>query len=298
VRQAETAVDQEKANLSLAQAALQNARSNMNRYDSLYTQGAVPQVESENRELEVQRQEAQVRATEQRIEGARFAVRQAKERLELARSGGRSEDVTIALAQLRELEAQIDEVQAQIAQASITAPSSGWVLTREAHLGDVTSPGTTLFEIARGGQLQLSGSVSENELGGIEPGMAATVYQGEREIQAKVARIAPQVDPTTRNAEVLIDLPPTSGLRPGMFCSARIEIGTSERLTVPLEAVLGESPEYYVYVLDERTARKRNVTVEDRKEGQAAVTGDLKVGTEVVTEGGGFLRDGDPVTRP
>ena len=298
VRQAETAVDQEKANLSLAQAALQNARSNMNRYDSLYTQGAVPQVESENRELEVQRQEAQVRATEQRIEGARFAVRQAKERLELARSGGRSEDVTIALAQLRELEAQIDEVQAQIAQASITAPSSGWVLTREAHLGDVTSPGTTLFEIARGGQLQLSGSVSENELGGIEPGMAATVYQGEREIQAKVARIAPQVDPNTRNAEVLIDLPPTSGLRPGMFCSARIEIGTSERLTVPLEAVLGESPEYYVYVLDERTARKRNVTVEDRKEGQAAVTGELKVGTEVVTEGGGFLRDGDPVTRP
>jgi HlyD family secretion protein len=298
LRQAEANISQEKANLSLAQAALNNAQANMTRYQSLYSEGAVPEVDSENRELEVQRQQAQVRASEQRIEGARFAAKQARERLELARSGGRSEDVTIAQAQLRELQAQIDEVQAQITQAQITSPSSGWILTREAHLGDVTSPGAVLFEIARGGKLQLSGLVSEKELSGIEPGMPATVFQGEREIEATVARIAPLVDPSTRNAEVLLNLPDNSGLRPGMFCSARIELGSSEKITLPLEAVLGESPEYYVYVLDDKKALRVPVAVEDRQGGRAAVQGDLKVGTEVITEGGGFLRDGDPVARP
>jgi HlyD family secretion protein len=297
LRQAEATVDQEKANLSLARAALNNAQSNMGRYQNLYTQGAVAEVESETRELEVQRQQAQVRASEQRIQAASFAARQARERLQLARSGGRSEDITIARAQLRELQAQIDEVQAQIAQAQITAPSNGWILTRQAHLGDIASPGAVLFEIARDGELQLSGAVSETELTGIEPGMAATVFQGERKIEARVARISPQVDLQTRNAEVLLSLPNATGLKPGMFCSARIDLGSSEKITVPLEAVLGESPEYYVYVLKGQLAEQVPVVLEGRREGQAAISSGLTVGAEVITQGGGFLRDGDTVSR-
>ena len=297
LRQAEATIDQEKANLALSQAALDNAQSNQSRYENLYTEGAVAEVESENRELEVQRQQAQVRASQQRIEAARFAARQAEERLRLARSGGRAEDITIAQAQLRELEAQKDEVQAQIAQAQITAPSSGWVLSRQAHLGDVASPGAVLFEIARDGELQLSGTVPETELDGIEPGMPATVLQGERTIEAIVARISPVVDPQTRNAEVLLQLPGDSDLRPGMFCSASIDMGSSQKVTVPLEAVLGQSPEYYVYVLKGQIAQRVPVVVEARHEGRAAVAEGLSVGAEVITEGGGFLRDGDTVTR-
>ncbi|MFA7483530.1 MAG: efflux RND transporter periplasmic adaptor subunit [Vulcanimicrobiota bacterium] len=297
VHQAQAGIDQEKANLTLSQAALRNARANLDRYSNLYSEGAVPEVESENRLLEVQRQEAQVRAAEQRIEAASFAAKQARERLQLAESGGRAEDVVIAESQLRELQAQIDEVQAQIEQAHITAPSDGWVLVREAHLGDIASPGAVLFEIARGGQLQLSATVSETALAGIEPGMDASVVYGGKNIQASVDRITPQVDPQTRNAEVILRLPLDSGLQPGMFASASIELGAREQITVPLEAVLGESPEYYVYVLDGRSAKRVGVEIGGRRDGKASVVEGLKLGTEVITEGGGFLRDGDPVAR-
>ena len=297
VRQAEANVDQEKANLSLAQAALGNAESNLNRYNTLYSEGAVAEVESENRLLEVQRQQAQVRATQQRIEAATFAARQAKERLQLAQSGGRTEDVTIAQAQLKELQAQMDEVQAQIEQAQIVAPDDGWILVRKAHLGDIASPGAVLFELARNGALQLSGSVSETALRGIEPGMEATVTHSGRQIKATVARISPQVDPQTRNAEILLKLPPDSGLQPGMFATAAIDLGTTEQITVPLEAVLGQSPEHYVYLLDGQKAKRVQVEIGGRQNGQASVVNGLNVGADVITEGGGFLRDGDPVTR-
>jgi len=297
VRQAEANIDQEKANLSLAQSALSNAESNLNRYNTLYSEGAVPEVESENRLLEVQRQQAQVRATQQRIEAAQFAARQARERLQLAQSGGRAEDITIAQAQLKELQAQMDEVQAQIEQAQIVAPADGWILIRQAHLGDIASPGAVLFEMAREGALQLSGAVPETSLRGIEPGMEATVIHSGREIKATVDRIAPQVNPETRNAEVLLKLPNESGLQPGMFATAKIALGSTEQITVPLEAVLGQSPEYYVYVLEGQQAKRVPVEVGGRQNGQASVLEGLKVGTDVITEGGGFLRDGDPVTR-
>ena len=60
---------------------------------------------------------------------------------------------------------------------------------------------------------------------------------------------------------------------------------------------MGQSPEYYVCVLEGQQAKRVPVEVGGRQDGQASVLEGLKVGTDVITEGGGFLRDGDPVTR-
>lgn len=298
LRQAESMIQQEEANARLVKSALSNAVANVNRYENLYDSGAVPATEAENRRLEADRQRAQLQGAENRIDSARFAARQARERLQLAQQGGRAEDVDIVQAQLRELKAQMDEVRVTIEQARIVAPADGRVLVREAHLGDIAGNGTVLFELAKNGELELLGKISETQVGQIEVGQPALVRHSGETIEAKVWKISPVVNEQDRNAEVRIALPSNSGLKPGMFAEATVALGDVKAITVPLEAVRGESPNYYVFTLDANVAKKQPVTVNSRQDGEASVLQGLTVGQEVVTEGGGFLRDGDTVTRP
>lgn len=298
LRQSESVIEQERSNKVLVQAALQNAQANLSRYSNLYGQGAVAQTEQENRKLEVDRQQAQLQAADDRIAAAQFASRQAQERLQLAREGGRVEDVEIVEAQIRELDAQIQETRVTIDQARVVAPTGGWVLKRSARLGDVASSGKVLFEIAKDSELELMGQVPEVRLSQVRVGQTVQVRHGERTVTGRVWKLSPLVNEQDRNAEVRIALPGNSGLRPGMFADGSIELGDSTAVGVPLEAVRGESPRYYVFLLDGSKAKRRDVKVSDRKEGQALVPEGLKVGEEVITEGGGFLRDGDTVSRP
>lgn len=298
VRQAEQLVAQEQSNAELVKVALQNAQANLARYSNLYGQGAVPQTEQENRQLEVDRQQAQLQGARQRIEAAKFAAQQARERLQLAEKGGRSEDVEIVEAQIRELDAQMEETRVLIDQATVRAPAAGWILQRQARLGDVATAGKVLFELAKNGDLELLGQVPEVRLSQVKVGQSVTVTHGDKTVQAHVWKISPLVNEENRNAEVRIALPANSGLRPGMFAQASIDIGELSSLAVPLEAVRGEEPEYYVFLLQGDKAKRQDVTIMERRQGKALVEEGLENGQEVITEGGGFLRDGDTVARP
>lgn len=298
VQQADSMVEQERSNRQLVQAALQNAEANLARYSNLYGQGAVAQTEQENRKLELDRQRAQLQQATDRIETAKFASQQARERLQLAQQGGRSEDVTIAEAQLKELDAQIQETQSLIGQGRIVAPAGGWVLKREARLGDVATNGKMLFEIAKNAELEVLGQVPEVRLAQISVGQLVTVKHGDKSVQGHVWKLSPQVNEENRNGEVRIALPKGSGLRPGMFADASIALGETSSVAVPLESVRGEEPQYYVFLLEGDKAKRQDVSVSERREGQAMIAGGLKIGQEVITEGGGFLRDGDTVARP
>lgn len=298
LRQNESVIEQERSNERLVKAALQNAEANLSRYSNLYGQGAVAQTEQENRKLEVDRQRAQLQAAHDRIEAAKFAAQQAKERLLLAQEGGRAEDISIVEAQIKELDAQIRETQVLIGQGRVVAPTDGWVLTRQARLGDVAAAGKVLFEIAKHGQLELLGQVPEVWLQQVQVGQQVTVRHAGKTVAGQVWKVSPQVNLENRNGEVRVTLPPQSGLQPGMFGEGSIELGDTNSVAVPLEAVRGEEPHYYVFLLEGSTAKRQDVTVSGRREGQAFIAGGLTVGQEVITEGGGFLRDGDAVSRP
>lgn len=297
VKQAQAVVEQEKANQRLAEASLENARLNASRYDSLYDKGAVASAESENRTLELERQQSTVQAARDRVQAAEFAVRQANERLRLAEEGGRTEDIDIARAQARELQAQIDEVNTQIAQADITAPAAGWVLTRDAHLGDIVGGATVLFEIAKFGRLELAGELAATQLSSVKIGQSVTVMHADLEVKGVISRVSPLVDPQTRNAELVVSLPRDSGLRPGMFVSATLETDSVQAATIPLEAVRGENPDFYVFVLlPGEVVKKTPIVLGERQQGKAVVKSGLSVGDKVITKGAAFLRDGDKVT--
>ena len=299
LEEALTQITVEKANLQVAQAALQDAAANLERYQALYKSGAIPKTEAESRRLEYLRQKGNVEVAEDRVTAARAGARQAEQRLQLANQGGRTEDVTIAQAQIDELQGQLEELQIQIDQATIRAPRAGLVSRKNVELGQVVTPGTVLFEMVQNGELELRATVPATDIGQIEIGQAATVTSGSLKAEGRVWKISPQVDEETRNAEVRIELPNSSGFRPGMFADARIPLEFPPAPLAPQKAIFGESPDYYVFLLQEdQTVEKASVSLGPKSEGKVAIVKGVRPGQKLVVEGGGFLRDGDKVALP
>lgn len=296
LRQAEASIDQERSTLLQAQANLQNAQTNATRYEVSLSQGFVTAQEAENRQTELQRQRALVQFAQQRVEAARFAAEQARQRLALARAGGRQEDVEIARATQAEIAAQIQQVQAQIAQTTIVAPDSGLIVKRQAHLGDIASPGKTLFTMVRQNRLELRAQVPEVDLDEVRVGQAVSLEFDTKKATGKVFQISPVVDPATRLGVIRIAVPAQSGLRPGMFVRGNISLGSREVLSVPAQAVQGDAGKYFVYTLDGNLVHRTDVEAGARTADRVEILSGLKPDEKVVVEGAGFVNDGDTVT--
>lgn len=246
-------------------------------------------------------QEAQANAAE--------AAANAKRARALRSSGALSEQqitqyltaARAAAARVSAAKATLSQQQLRLKHTQVTAPDSGIISARSATVGAVVGPGAEMFRMIRQGRLEWRAEVTAPDLGRIKPGMPAIVRAASgSEVTGKVRTVAPSVDPQTRIALVYVDLPPAlSGnapLKAGMFASGRFDLGDSEALTVPQQAIAVRDGFSYVFRLnpDSRVSQLK-VTTGRRVGEQVEVTGGLAAGTPIVVSGAGFLNDGDLV---
>lgn len=294
--QAKANVAQEQANLAHAKANLLNAEQNARRYAELQEQGAVSTQDTETRLTNLAVAKSDLQNAEQRIAAARSAAQQAASRLTMGQKGGRLEDVEIARANLAQIQADIRRIESQIAQTIIVAPDDGLIVKRDAHIGDITSAGKSLFSMVRGNRLELKAQVPDTDLSQIQPGQNVTITASGKTIQATVREISPLVDSLSRLATVRIDIPANSDLRPGMFVHGQLDLGEQMMLAVPAKAVLSRESQTFVYLLDGSHAKRQLVQIGSRTNDWIAITEGLKQGSQVIVAGAGFLKDGDVVT--
>ena len=203
--------------------------------------------------------------------------------LDTALANKRSSDANLAAAR-----AALSETQTRLAQATIRAPVSGLVISRNVTRGQIVSPGTELFRIVRDGRLELDAQVPETDLGLVRSGQSAVISSDQvGETTGTVRIVTPEVDPQTRLGVARISLAGGGGFRPGMFARARIDAGSNPSVTVPTAAG--------VYILDNQSrARFRPVTIQSRSREWTAVDG-VEAGARVIVQGAGFLGEGDRV---
>jgi membrane fusion protein YbhG len=108
------------------------------------------------------------REAEARLNSARQALR-------LMRAGYRVEDIDAARAQLAEREAALQVALRQIADAELTSPSRGVVLSRVREAGAIVAAGETVFVLSLANPVWVRSYVSEVDLGRIQPGMEVGV---------------------------------------------------------------------------------------------------------------------------
>ena len=200
-------------------------------------------------------------------------------------------------ARVQAARATLHAQQLRMQHTQVIAPDSGVISVRMATVGAVVGTGTELFRMIRQGRLEWRAEVMSEELGRIAPGAMATLTAANgRKIQGKVRMVAPTVDPQTRAALVYVDLPKDSGAKAGMFATGQFELGSSDALTVPQQAVVMRDGFTFVFGMnaDRRVAQIKVATgrrLGDRVEITSGVTPD----TVIVASGAGFLNDGDLV---
>ena len=200
-------------------------------------------------------------------------------------------------ARVQAARATLHAQQLRMQHTQVIAPDSGVISVRMATVGAVVGTGTELFRMIRQGRLEWRAEVMSEELGRMAPGaMANLTAANGRKIQGKVRMVAPTVDPQTRAALVYVDLPKDSGAKAGMFATGQFELGSSDALTVPQQAVVMRDGFTFVFGMnaDRRVAQIKVATgrrLGDRVEITSGVTPD----TVIVASGAGFLNDGDLV---
>lgn len=299
LHQSNANIFQERANLAQAKANLKNARQNAVRYRGLLAQGAVSEQEVEARDTTAKVAEEQVRSAEQKVKAAEFAAQQSRERLSMVESGGRTEDIAIARAELEQRKASVARLEAQIAQTIIRAPDDGLISKREGHIGDTSTAGKPLFYMVRGSRLELKANVPEKDLFCLKPGQPVIIRSdatGLARFEGRVREIRPEVEIDTRLGTVRIDVPSNLGLKPGMFVEGRVALGEHSALTVPSQSVISRDNRHLVYVVEGDQVHERQVVTGARAGDYVEVMQGLSEGEPVVVAGAGFLKDGDIVS--
>jgi RND family efflux transporter MFP subunit len=206
-----------------------------------------------------------------------------------------------ANARLAAARARLQAAELKLGKTRVLAPDDGVISAREATVGSLTQAGDELFRLIRGGRLEWRAEVPAADLARVVPGGAATLTGPDGvTVRGTVRRVAPSVDPQTRNGLVFVDIPAsTAAVRAGMFARGEFELGRAPALTLPQSAVVLRDGFAYVFRLDgegeqARVAQAKVVTGRRLGERIEIVSG-LDAQARVVATGGGFLADGDPV---
>ncbi|HEX5725356.1 MAG TPA: efflux RND transporter periplasmic adaptor subunit [Longimicrobiaceae bacterium] len=148
--------------------------------------------------------------------------------------------VSSAQAQLANARAMLAQAQKQLAKTSVRSPISGIVSDRPVSAGDVVQPGAALFTVIDPGSMRLEGSVPAAQLGELKVGAPVrfTVSGYAEAFTGRIERINPAADPATRQVPVLVSVPNQQGrLVAGLFAQGRVESATRQGIAVPPSAV-------------------------------------------------------------
>ncbi len=235
------------------------------------------------------RQEKIVPASE--YEAVQTRLRQAEARADVAKS------------QLENAKSQLDDATLKLSytQLKVEWPEGGlrYVGSRLAEEGDLLNSGTPIFTLVSLDPLLALIDVMERDYHKISVGQAVRIrtssISGESFL-GRVARIAPVLSPTTRQARVEVEVPNANlRLNPGMF--AEVEFVFSERnnvWSVPEDVPYRRKDGFVIFVADPqtRTVRQVPVTMGIVDKGQVELQGLDKIDGPVVFLGQHLLEDG------
>ncbi len=300
-----------------AQANFERAQSDRQRYDQLVKEGAAAQILLDQY------------ATQEKV--SRAALDSARQQLDLARDGGRSENIGTAQANvvrarlgvgqartnLQQIQARGSDVQAaraavqlsqaaldfarlQVANASVRSPIDGVVSARLTEPGQLAAPGAAVLRIVSLKNVYFEAQVPETDVASIRAGLPAPVrvdaYPG-KVFTGRVARVYPTASTTSRNFVVRVVLDNSGGrLRPGLFARGAIAVERRRGIVIPKDALLTRDGKTTVFVAQTGdTAKLRSVKVGVLTAETAEVRSGVRPGERVIVAGQEALEDGGKI---
>jgi HlyD family secretion protein len=202
-----------------------------------------------------------------------------------------------AAAKLALAQAQRAELEVRLAHTTVHAPADGVIARRSASVGMVMQPGVELFRLIRDEELEWLAELPDHALLRIQAGAVARIRLDDgRELEGRVRKVAPTIDPRTRNGLVHVALPAGSPLRAGGHARGEIVVAESPMLALPEGVVQVRDGLPFVFTVGaDGVAQHTRIETGSRQRGLVEVTAGLARGARVVATGAGFVKDGERV---
>ena len=268
-------VDQAKAQVEQMKAALRQAEEKVGiRPGQAFDVNKLPEVGNARVALELA--EKNLRRSEKLIESGDISRSlydqqkaqrdQLKEQYEAALSLARQNYAAVmtARANVKNAESQLNLAVRSQSYANVYSPIDGFVADRPADLGEYVSTTTKVATIVKINPLRLRIDIPEQAIPTVSVGQSVSVTTSawpDRNFSGRVARISPNVTPTSRTLTVEAEVQNESGiLKPGQFATVRIlQARAAPAVLVPARAVRTESGVSRIFVIKDGKAQERQV---------------------------------------
>ncbi len=206
-----------------------------------------------------------------------------------------------AEAQLKSVDDQIRQQQAELAYYRVVAPTAGVVGDIPVREGDRVTKSSMLTTIEAGGGLEVYVNVPVQEAPKLKLGLPIRLLNDTGDVLAteKINFISPAVDDVTQTVLVKAAVEDISRLRTEQFVRARILWSTDPGLLVPVTAVNRINGQYFVFVAENGqrglAAHQRPVSLGTVIGNAYVVISGLKAGDQLIVSGLQKIGDGAPV---
>ncbi|MFQ2104030.1 secretion protein HlyD [Aeromonas rivipollensis] len=216
--------DRARAELAAAEAAALEAEQQWRRQRALAATGAISRGQLDSARSQRDQTQAQVRS--------------AREQLGQLETGYRPEEIAQSDAQLQGAKAALASAELALADAVLTTPSDGILLTRAIETGSMVQPGATAFNLSLTAPVWVRAYVEEPWLGHFPSGAKVTLITDSRPdkpYQGVVGFVSPTAEFTPKSVETpdlrthlvyrlrIVVQDPDSALRQGMPVTVRLQ---------------------------------------------------------------------------
>ncbi|MTJ48296.1 ABC exporter membrane fusion protein [Dolichospermum sp. UHCC 0259] len=190
-------IDTQKATLEKLQAELLNAETENNRYQELYTEGAISASQRDSKNLNVETAKKNLQAAQSRLKKLQLSSQQKiKEASAILNqiSEVRKVDVQAAIAELNRADAVVKKATINLQKAYVKSPQNGQVFEIYTHPGELISS-NGIADIGKTSQMYVVAEVYESDITKIMQGKQVRIVSDtfSQELQGKVERIGLQV---------------------------------------------------------------------------------------------------------
>lgn len=190
-----------------------------------------------------------------------------------------------AQAALDRAQAALDQARTSLSYGTVTAPFDGIVAQRHVNLGDLATPGRSLFTLFIPGSVELVAAVGEQYASFLKEGAPVTIKVPSIDLvqSSTIREVVPQRDVKTRTITVKAPFSQAQGLEPGLYGTLIFHTLPSRTLAVPKEAVQTVGQLESVRIFENGTVKTRYVkTGRPLKGDMIEILSGLDPGEEVV----------------
>lgn len=206
-------------------------------------------------------------------------------------------------ARLAAAEARVRATTSLVTDTRALAPTTGVVARRNVENGEHVARGADMFTVVRSDVLELAAAVPARQANEIRVGQRVHFSAAGRDLDGKVARMSPTIDPTTRSITVYVQVPNGAGLLKGnAFATGRVVSRTVDGAIVIPSTAIRQLPgveKPFVYRLGADDALERapvSIGIVDEAQAVAEVVEGLTVGDRIIVGNVGTLGVGMKVT--